>query len=119
MPPSFYYFCERAFKILTQKVGLAPEDIIFDPNVFAVATGIEEHNEYGKAYLDAAKVIKEKMPYSHISGGVSNLSFSFRGNNGMREAMHSCFLYHALQSGMDMGIVNPSQLTLYDDIEEK
>ena len=111
--------CERAFKILTQKVGLAPEDIIFDPNVFAVATGIEEHNEYGKAYLDAAKVIKEKMPYSHISGGVSNLSFSFRGNNGMREAMHSCFLYHALQSGMDMGIVNPSQLTLYDDIEEK
>ena len=111
--------CERAFKILTKQVKLAPEDIIFDPNIFAVATGIEEHNQYGKDFIDAAKSIKEKMPFSHVSGGVSNLSFSFRGNNGVREAMHSCFLYHALKSGMDMGIVNPGQLTLYDDIDKK
>ena len=109
--------CERAYKILTEIVGLSAEDIIFDPNIFAVATGIEEHNEYGKAFLDAARVIKEKMPHTHISGGISNLSFSFRGNNGIREAMHSCFLFHALKNGMDMGIVNPGQLTLYDDID--
>ena len=111
--------CERAFKILTKQVKIAPEDIIFDPNIFAVATGIEEHNQYGKDFIDAVKSIKEKMPHSHVSGGVSNLSFSFRGNNGVREAMHSCFLYHALKSGMDMGIVNPGQLTLYDDIDKK
>ena len=109
--------CERAYKILTEIVGLSAEDIIFDPNIFAVATGIEEHNEYGKAFLDAARVIKEKMPHTHISGGISNLSFSFRGNNGIREAMHSCFLFHALKNGMDMGIVNPGQLTFYDDID--
>ena len=111
--------CERAYKILIDIVKINPEDIIFDPNIFAVATGIEEHNQYGKAFIEASKTIKKKMPYSHISGGVSNLSFSFRGNNGVREAMHSCFLYHATQNGMDMGIVNPGQLTLYDDIDKK
>jgi len=109
--------CERAYKILTETVGLKPEDIIFDPNIFAVATGIEEHNQYGKAFIDAAKSIKEKMPNVHISGGVSNLSFSFRGNNPVREAMHACFLYHAIQNGMDMGIVNAGQLVVYDDID--
>ncbi|MEC9049442.1 MAG: dihydropteroate synthase, partial [Candidatus Neomarinimicrobiota bacterium] len=109
--------CRRAFDILTQRVGLAPEDIIFDPNIFAVATGIEEHNQYGKAFIEATKSIKEKMPQVHVSGGVSNLSFSFRGNNAVREAMHSCFLYHAIQNGMDMGIVNAGQLMVYDDID--
>ncbi len=108
--------CTRAYTILTDRVGFPPEDIIFDPNIFAVATGIEEHNEYGKAFIDAAKTIKETLPRVHISGGVSNLSFSFRGNNGVREAMHSAFLYHAIQAGMDMGIVNAGQLTVYDDI---
>lgn len=111
--------CERAYKILTNKVKMNPEDIIFDPNIFAVATGIEEHNQYGESFIKATKYIRKKMPYSHVSGGVSNLSFSFRGNNGVREAMHSCFLYHATQNGMDMGIVNPGQLTLYDDIDDK
>ena len=109
--------CERAYKILTEKVRLKPEDIIFDPNIFAVATGIKEHNQYGKAFIDAAKTIRDKMPGVHISGGVSNLSFSFRGNNPVREAMHSCFLYHAIQNGMDMGIVNAGQLVVYDDID--
>ncbi len=108
--------CTRAYTILTEVVGLPPEDIIFDPNIFAVATGIEEHNEYGKAFIDATKTIKDTLPRVHISGGVSNLSFSFRGNNGVREAMHSAFLYHAIQAGMDMGIVNAGQLTVYDDI---
>ena len=108
--------CERAYKLLTEKVGFPPEDIIFDPNIFAVATGIEEHNGYGIAFIEAARRIKEKMPLVHISGGVSNLSFAFRGNEPVREAMHSVFLYHAIQAGMDMGIVNAGQLTLYDDI---
>lgn len=108
--------CTRAYNILTESVGFPPEDIIFDPNIFAVATGIEEHNEYGKAFIDATKTIKDTLPRVHISGGVSNLSFSFRGNNGVREAMHSAFLYHAIQAGMDMGIVNAGQLTVYDDI---
>ncbi len=108
--------CERAYKLLTEKVGFPPEDIIFDPNIFAVATGIEEHNGYGIAFIEAARQIKEKMPLVHISGGVSNLSFAFRGNEPVREAMHSVFLYHAIQAGMDMGIVNAGQLTLYDDI---
>ncbi len=107
---------KRAYDLLTQKVGFPPEDIIFDPNIFAVATGIEEHNGYGLAFIDAARGIKEQMPLVHISGGVSNLSFSFRGNEPVREAMHSVFLYHAIQAGMDMGIVNAGQLTLYDDI---
>jgi 5-methyltetrahydrofolate--homocysteine methyltransferase len=108
--------CERAYKLLTEKVGFPPEDIIFDPNIFAVATGIEEHNSYGLAFIEAARRIKEKMPLVHISGGVSNLSFAFRGNEPVREAMHSVFLYHAIKAGMDMGIVNAGQLALYDDI---
>ncbi len=108
--------CSRAYELLTEKVGFPPEDIIFDPNIFAVATGIEEHNSYGLAFIEAARQIKEKMPRVHISGGVSNLSFSFRGNEPVREAMHSVFLYHAIRAGMDMGIVNAGQLTLYDDI---
>ena len=111
--------CSRAYKILTDVVGMNGQDIIFDPNIFAVATGIEEHNEYGKSFIEAARTIKEKMPEVHISGGVSNLSFSFRGNDAIRESMHSIFLYHAIKAGMDMGIVNPGQLTLYDDIDEK
>jgi 5-methyltetrahydrofolate--homocysteine methyltransferase len=108
--------CERAYKILTEEVGFPPEDIIFDPNIFAVATGIEEHNGYGIAFIEAARQIKQKMPLVHISGGVSNLSFAFRGNEPVRQAMHSVFLYHAIRAGMDMGIVNAGQLTLYDDI---
>ncbi len=108
--------CERAYKLLTEKVGFPPEDIIFDPNIFAVGTGIEEHNGYGIDFIEATRQIKEKMPLVHISGGVSNLSFSFRGNEPVRGAMHSVFLYHAIQAGMDMGIVNAGQLALYDDI---
>ncbi|MGZ8409285.1 MAG: methionine synthase [Hyphomicrobium sp.] len=108
--------CERAYKLLTETVGFPPEDIIFDPNIFAVATGIEEHNGYGIAFIEATRQIKEKMPLVHISGGVSNLSFAFRGNEPVREAMHSVFLYHAIQAGMDMGIVNAGQLSVYDDI---
>ena len=108
--------CERAYKLLTEKVGFPPEDIIFDPNIFAVATGIEEHNGYGIAFIEAARQIKVKMPLVHISGGVSNLSFAFRGNEPVRQAMHSVFLYYAIQAGMDMGIVNAGQLALYDDI---
>jgi len=109
--------CARAYKLLTEKAGLAPEDIIFDPNVFAVATGIEEHNNYGVDFIEAAKTIRETMPLTHISGGVSNLSFSFRGNEPVREAMHAVFLYHAIQVGMDMGIVNAGQLAVYDNID--
>ncbi len=108
--------CARAYKLLTEKVGFPPEDIIFDPNIFAVATGIEEHNGYGIAFIEATRQIKERFPLVHISGGVSNLSFAFRGNEPVREAMHSVFLYHAIQAGMDMGIVNAGQLALYDDI---
>jgi len=109
--------CKRAYELLTEKVGFPPEDIIFDPNIFAVATGIEEHNDYGRAFIDATRRIKAELPYVHISGGVSNLSFAFRGNEQVREAMHSVFLYHAIQAGMDMGIVNAGQLALYDDID--
>ena len=108
--------CSRAFELLTKKVGFPPEDIIFDPNIFAVATGIEEHNGYGVAFIEATREIKRRFPLVHISGGVSNLSFSFRGNEPVREAMHSVFLFHAIQAGMDMGIVNAGQLTIYDDI---
>ena len=108
--------CERAYKLLTEKIGFPPEDIIFDPNIFAVATGIEEHSGYGIAFIEATRQIKEKMPLVHISGGVSNLSFAFRGNEPVRQAMHSVFLYYAIQAGMDMGIVNAGQLTVYDDI---
>ena len=109
--------CKRAYDLLTEKVGFPPEDIIFDPNIFAVATGIEEHNDYARAYIDATRRIKAELPYVHVSGGVSNLSFAFRGNERVREAMHSVFLYHAIQAGMDMGIVNAGQLALYDDID--
>ncbi len=109
--------CARAYKLLTEKAGLLPEDIIFDPNVFAVATGIEEHNNYGVDFIEATKTIRETMPLTHISGGVSNLSFSFRGNEPVREAMHAVFLYHAIQVGMDMGIVNAGQLAVYDNID--
>jgi 5-methyltetrahydrofolate--homocysteine methyltransferase len=108
--------CSRAYKLLTEKVGFPPEDIIFDPNIFAVATGIEEHNGYGIAFIEATREIKRRHPLVHISGGVSNLSFSFRGNEPVREAMHSVFLYHAIQAGMDMGIVNAGQLGIYDDL---
>lgn len=107
---------ERAYKILTQTVNFPPQDIIFDPNILAIATGIAEHNNYAVDYINACKWIKENLPLVHISGGVSNLSFSFRGNNVIREAIHSVFLYHAIKAGMDMGIVNPGMLQVYDDI---
>jgi 5-methyltetrahydrofolate--homocysteine methyltransferase len=107
----------RAYAILTETVGIAPEDIIFDPNIFAIATGIEEHNNYGVDFIEAAREIRKRFPLVHISGGISNLSFSFRGNERVREAMHSVFLYHAIAAGMDMGIVNAGQLAVYDDIE--
>jgi 5-methyltetrahydrofolate--homocysteine methyltransferase len=106
--------CTRAYRILTEEVGFAAEDIIFDPNVFAVATGIEEHNGYGVAFIEATRTIRQTLPHAHISGGVSNLSFSFRGNEPVREAMHAVFLYHAIKAGMDMGIVNAGQLAVYD-----
>lgn len=111
--------CHRAFKILTEKVGFDPQDIIFDPNIFALATGMEEHNNYGVDFIEAAKEIKKLMPLCGISGGVSNLSFSFRGNDHVREAMHSVFLFHAIKAGMNMGIVNAGQLVVYDEIEPK
>lgn len=109
--------CSKAYKLLTEEVGFPPEDIIFDPNIFAVATGIEEHVGYGIAFIEATRTIRQTLPYAHISGGVSNLSFSFRGNEPVREAMHSVFLYHAIQAGMDMGIVNAGQLAVYDTLE--
>jgi 5-methyltetrahydrofolate--homocysteine methyltransferase len=109
--------CARAYKILTEQVGFPPEDIIFDPNVFAVATGIEEHNNYGVDFIDAVEFIKANLPHAHISGGISNLSFSFRGNEPVREAMHSVFLYHAITKGMDMGIVNAGQLAVYENLD--
>jgi len=108
--------CTRAYKLLTEKVGFPPEDIIFDPNIFAVATGIEEHNDYAVAFIEATRRIKADLPHAHVSGGVSNISFSFRGNNPVREAMHSVFLYHAIKAGMDMGIVNAGQMTIYSEI---
>lgn len=108
--------CERAYNILVDRIGFPPEDIIFDPNVFAVATGIEEHAEYGIAFIEAARQIKERMPLVNVSGGLSNLSFSFRGNNPLREAMHTVFLFHAVQAGMSMAIVNAGRLPVYDDI---
>jgi len=107
----------RAYKILTEVVGFDPQDIIFDINIFAIATGLEEHNNYGVDFIEACRVIKQKMPLVKISGGVSNLSFSFRGNEFVRETMHSVFLYHAIKAGMDMGIVNAGQLVVYDEIE--
>jgi 5-methyltetrahydrofolate--homocysteine methyltransferase len=109
--------CERAYKILTERVGYKPQDIIFDPNIFAIATGIEEHNNYAVDFIEATRLIKQKMPLTKVSGGVSNMSFSFRGNETVREAMHSVFLYYAIKAGMDMGIVNAGQLVVYDEIE--
>src|SRR5580693_5455266 len=109
----------RAYDILVNQVGFPPQDIIIDPNIFAVATGMEEHNGYGVAFIEAAKWIRENLPGAHVSGGVSNLSFSFRGNEPVREAMHSVFLYYAIKAGMDMGIVNASQMAVYDEIEPK
>jgi 5-methyltetrahydrofolate--homocysteine methyltransferase len=109
--------CERAYKILTEQVGFDPQDIIFDPNIFAVATGIEEHNNYAVDFIEATSEIKQKMPLTKVSGGVSNVSFSFRGNDHVREAIHSVFLYYAIKAGMDMGIVNAGQLVVYDEIE--
>ena len=108
--------CARSYDILTKQVGFAPCDIIFDPNIFAVGTGIAEHNDYGVAFIEAARELKRRFPLSHVSGGVSNVSFSFRGNNPVREALHSVFLYHGIQAGMDMGIVNAGQLALYEEI---
>ncbi|MCZ4091266.1 methionine synthase [Sinorhizobium psoraleae] len=109
--------CKRAYRLLTEKVGFPPEDIIFDPNIFAVATGIDEHNNYGVDFIEATRDIIATLPHVHVSGGVSNLSFSFRGNEPVREAMHAVFLYHAIQAGMDMGIVNAGQLAVYDTID--
>ncbi|MDP5305493.1 methionine synthase [Paracoccus spongiarum] len=109
--------CQRAYRILVDEVGFPPEDIIFDPNIFAVATGIEEHDNYGVDFIEAARWIRTNLPHAHVSGGVSNLSFSFRGNEPVREAMHAVFLYHAIQAGMDMGIVNAGQLAVYDQID--
>lgn len=109
--------CQRAYHILVNQVNFPPEDIIFDPNIFPVATGIEEHRSYALDFFRAAKWIRENLPHAHVSGGVSNVSFSFRGNQKVREAMHAAFLYHAIQHGMDMGIVNPSLLEIYDEVE--
>jgi 5-methyltetrahydrofolate--homocysteine methyltransferase len=111
--------CQRAYKILVEEVGFAPEDIIFDPNIFAVATGIEEHNNYAADFIDATAWIKHNLPHAMVSGGVSNVSFSFRGNNPVREAIHAVFLYHAIKAGMDMGIVNAGQLAIYSDIPDE
>lgn len=109
--------CSRAYKLLTGTIGFPPEDIIFDPNVFAIATGIEEHNDYAVAFIEATRELKRRFPFSHISGGVSNVSFSFRGNEPVRQAIHVVFLYHAIRAGMDMGIVNAGALPLYDDLD--
>lgn len=108
--------CERSYRVLVDKVGFPPEDIIFDPNIFAVATGIDEHNNYAVDFIEATGWIKQNLPHAKVSGGVSNVSFSFRGNNPVREAIHCVFLYHAIQQGMDMGIVNAGQLAIYDDL---
>ena len=109
--------CTRAYRILTERVGFPAEDIIFDPNIFAIATGMEEHNAFGVAFIEATRRIKAELPQALVSGGVSNVSFSFRGNDPVREAMHSVFLYHAIAAGMDMGIVNAGQLAIYEQIQ--
>ncbi len=111
--------CTRAYKILTEEIGFPPQDIIFDPNIFAIATGIEEHNNYAVDFIEATRTIKETLPHCLISGGVSNVSFSFRGNNAVREAMHTAFLYHAIKAGMDMGIVNAGMIEVYDEIPKE
>ena len=109
---------EQSYRILVDEMGFPPEDVIFDPNIFAIATGIEEHNNYAVDFIDACRTLKQKFPMSHVSGGVSNVSFSFRGNDGVREAIHAVFLYHAIQAGMDMGIVNAGQLVVYAEIQD-
>src|SRR3989449_869269 len=109
--------CARAYDILVNQVGFPPEDIIFDPNIFPVATGLPEHDSYGIDFIEATRFIRANLPHVHVSGGVSNLSFSFRGNEPVREAMHSVFLYHAIKAGMDMGIVNAGQIAVYDDLD--
>src|SRR5205085_2660969 len=108
--------CQRAYDLLTQRLAFPPQDIIFDPNVLTVGTGIEEHNNYVLDFIRATKWIKENLPYANVSGGISNVSFSFRGNNVVREAIHSAFLYHAIQAGLDMGIVNAGMLEVYEEI---
>ncbi|MCY7370774.1 MAG: dihydropteroate synthase, partial [Polaromonas sp.] len=109
--------CERAYRVLVDEVGFAPEDIIFDPNIFAIATGIEEHNNYAVDFIEATRWIKQNLPGAKVSGGVSNVSFSFRGNDPVREAIHTVFLYHAIQAGLDMGIVNAGMVGVYDELE--
>jgi 5-methyltetrahydrofolate--homocysteine methyltransferase len=111
-----FEICKRSYKLLVEKLDFPPEDIIFDPNIFAVATGIEEHNNYAVDFIEATRQIRAHLPHCHVSGGLSNISFSFRGNNPVREAMHSVFLYYAIRAGMDMGIVNAGQLEVYDQI---
>ena len=108
--------CTRAYHILVDEIGIAPEDIIFDPNIFPVATGLEEHRRYAIDFFEATRIIKQTLPGCKVSGGVSNVSFSFRGNNAVREAMHSAFLKHAVEAGMDMGIVNAGMLEIYEQI---
>src|SRR5512144_80803 len=108
--------CTRAYRILTEEVGFPPEDIIFDPNIFAIATGIEEHDNYAVDFIEATRIIKATLPHCNVSGGVSNVSFSFRGNETVRQAIHAVFLYHAIRAGMDMGIVNAGALPIYDDL---
>jgi 5-methyltetrahydrofolate--homocysteine methyltransferase len=110
--------CKRAYLILTEEVGFPPEDIIFDPNVFAIATGIEEHDDYGVDFIEAVREISSTLPQAKTSGGISNVSFSFRGNKPVREAIHAVFLYHAIKAGLTMGIVNAGQLAVYDEIDE-
>ena len=114
-----YEICKRAYELLIKKIKFPPEDIIFDPNIFAVATGIEDHNNYAKDFFDATTLIKKNLPHAKVSGGLSNVSFSFRGNNQVREAMHSCFLYHAIKAGLDMAIVNAGQITIYEQISNE
>ena len=109
--------CERAYELLVREAGFPPEDIVFDPNIFAVATGIEEHRTYAADFIEATRRVKERLPGALVSGGLSNVSFAFRGNNPVREAMHAAFLYHAILAGLDMAIVNAGQLTVFDEVE--
>src|SRR6201995_3241090 len=111
--------CKRAYDILVDQVGFPAEDIIFDPNIFAIATGIEEHANYGVDFIEGTRWVKQNLPGALVSGGVSNVSFSFRGNNAVREAIHAVFLYHAIAAGMDMGIVNAGALVLYDQVDPR
>src|SRR6185295_5333457 len=111
--------CKRSYDLLTQKAGVPPQDIIFDPNILTVATGMDEHNNYALDFIRATKWIKENLPFARVSGGISNISFSFRGNNAVREAMHSAFLYHAIKAGLDMGIVNAGMLEVYEEVPKE